>query len=84
MNMDHLVSQLVKRIGWSGDGRRGTVRLEVGRGDLAGATLLVEADAGGVDVDVELPAGVSADAYGARLRQRLEARGLTVRSLNVR
>jgi hypothetical protein len=83
MNMDHLVSQLVKRIGWSGDGRRGTVRLEVGRGDLAGATLLVEADEGGVDVDVELPPGVSADAYGG-LRQRLEARGLTVRSLNVR
>jgi hypothetical protein len=73
-SLEELLPALVRRVAWSGDGRSGTVRLELGSGPLAGATLLVHADAGRVRVRLDLPAGVDAAGWEQRIRQRLEAR----------
>jgi hypothetical protein len=57
-SLEDLVPALVRRIAWSGDRHRGTVRLELGAGELAGATLLVHADDGNVWVHMDVPPGV--------------------------
>lgn len=77
-SIESLLPALVRRIAWSGDGRRGTVRLELGAGELAGGVVVVHAD-GGREVRVELapPPGVDASALRARIRARLAARGLS-------
>lgn len=46
VSLEDLVPQLVKKIAWSGDAHRGTVRMELGAGELAGATLTVSAEMG--------------------------------------
>lgn len=82
--LEQLLQRLVRRAAWGGDGRRGSARLEIGAGPLEGATLLVQAEGGEVSVDLELPPGADAEPWRARLRERLEARGLSVRELSVR
>jgi hypothetical protein len=82
--LERLLTRLVKRAAWGGDGRRGTARLELGAGPLEGATLLVQADGGEVSIDLELPAGAAAGPWRERLFERLSARGLVVRDLTVR
>jgi hypothetical protein len=72
-SLEELLPALVRRVAWSGDGRRGTVRLELGAGELAGATLLVHADSGRVRVRLDVPPGVDAARWERRIRQRLEA-----------
>jgi len=83
VSLEDLVPQLVKKIAWSGDGRRGTVRMELGSGELAGSTLTVSADNGRVSVHVQVPVGTDAHAWHARLANRLVARGLAVDSVEV-
>jgi hypothetical protein len=82
--LEQLLGRLVRRAAFGGDGRRGTARLEIGAGELAGATLLVEADAGELTIDVDLPPGAHAGQWRERLSERLAARGLTVREITVR
>lgn len=82
--LEQLLTRLVRRAAWGGDGRKGSARLELGAGPLEGATLLVHAEAGELTIDLELPPGASADEWRSRLAARLEARGLSVRELNVR
>lgn len=74
--MEQLFPTLVSRIAWSGDSKKGAVRLEFGAGALAGGSLLVEAEGGEVRVHVSPPAGTDGDAIGQRIRNRLSARGL--------
>jgi hypothetical protein len=76
-----LAAQVVRRIAWGGDGRRGTARLEIGAGSLAGAVVQVETEGSEVSVDLELPVGVPGEALSRRLAERLSARGLRVRSI---
>jgi hypothetical protein len=83
-SLEDLVPQLVKRIAWSGDAQRGTVRMELGAGELSGATLTVSAEHGRVSVRVDTPPGTDVGAWRARLASRLEARGLSVESVDVR
>ncbi len=83
VSLEDLVPELVKRIAWSGDARRGTVRMELGSGELAGSTVMVSADNGRVTVHVHTPPGTDADAWRARIANRLEARGLSVDSVEV-
>jgi hypothetical protein len=83
VSLEDLVPELVKRIAWSGDSRRGTVRMELGSGELAGSTVMVSADNGRVTVQVHTPPGTDADAWRARIANRLEARGLSVDSVEV-
>jgi hypothetical protein len=69
-SLEELVPELVRRIAWSGDGKRGAVRLELGAGAYAGASVIVHAD--GPRVRVELGGLPEGDL--ARLRERLDAR----------
>jgi hypothetical protein len=80
-SLEDLLPVLVRRVAWSGDGRRGTVRLELGAGELAGGTLLVQVEEGRVRVRLSAPPGVDVGAWRGRIAERLEARGLTVDSV---
>jgi hypothetical protein len=84
-SLEELLPRLVRRVAWSGDGRRGAVRLELGAGPFEGATLLVQADGGRVEVMLDAglasggPAGADAAAVHAwrdRIAARLEAQGV--------
>jgi hypothetical protein len=81
--LDHLMARLVRRIAWSGNGRTGSARLELGAGELAGATLTIHADDGLVRVALELPPGVDRAAWKERISNRLGARGLQVEAVEV-
>lgn len=82
-SLEELLPALVRRIAWSGDGRRGTVRIELGAGALAGATLLVHADEGRVRVHLSAPAGADGEAWGRRIRDRLATRNIHVEDVEV-
>jgi hypothetical protein len=82
-SLEDLLPQLVRKVAWSGDGRRGAVRLELGVGSLAGATLLVQSEGGQVRVRLSAPPGLDADAWQARITERLAARGLSVDAVDV-
>ncbi len=82
-SLEHLLPALVRRVAWCGDGRRGTIRLELGAGELAGATLLVHADGGRVRVHLDLPAGVDAARWEERIRERLEKRRIPADAVEV-
>ncbi|MGO9838488.1 MAG: hypothetical protein ACLP1X_30270 [Polyangiaceae bacterium] len=81
--MEELWPTLVRRAAWSGDARRGTVRLELGAGALAGAVVMVHADNGRVRVELTAPPGVDLDAWRARISARLAARGFDVEAVDV-
>ena len=75
VSMEELLPQLVKRIAWAGDRRRGSVQLELGAGRHAGTVITVHAEDGRVRVELE---GSSASELRSRIRARLERHGLTV------
>jgi len=77
-SLEELLPALVRRVAWSGDGRRGTVRLELGSGVLAGAELVVHADEGRVRVQLRGPVGVDLGPLRERIAVRLAARGLAL------
>ncbi len=83
ISLEELLPELVRRAAWSGDGRRGALRLEFGAGALAGATLLVQADEGRVRVRLTVPPGTDADGWRSRISARLEGKGLDVDSVEV-
>ncbi len=83
VSLENLLPALVRRVAWSSDGKRGTARLEIGAGDLAGATLLVHADAGRVRVRLEAPPGVDVHSLRERIVQRLAARDIPVDEVEV-
>ena len=82
-SLEQLLPALVKRVSWSGDGRRGAMRLELGAGALAGATLFVQANDGRVSVRLEVAPGMHAEAWRARIHERLTSRGLDVEYVEV-
>lgn len=80
-SLEELVPELVRRIAWAGDGRRGTVRMELGAGSFAGASVLVHADDGRVRIEL---GGLPEHALGPlreRLSARLQARGFDLESV---
>jgi hypothetical protein len=83
VSLEHLLPAMVRRVAWSGDGRRGAARLEIGSGDLAGATLIVLADEGRVRVELDTPPGADVLSWQARIAGRLRARGLPVDHVEV-
>jgi hypothetical protein len=83
VSLEEILPALVRRIAWSGDARRGSVRLELGAGALSGATLLVRADGDEVHVALSVPPGTDLEDWRTRIAARLAARGLDVRSLDV-
>ena len=82
-SLEHLVPALVRRVAWSGDARRGTARLEIGAGELAGSTLLVHADEGRVQVHLSVPPGVDAASWQRRIAERLASRNIAAQSVEV-
>jgi hypothetical protein len=84
VSLEEILPQLVKKIAWAGDGKKGSVRIELGAGELAGSTLLVHADDGKVRVELSVPPGVDANAWKERIHSKLSARGLDVESVDVR
>jgi hypothetical protein len=82
-SLEHLLPALVRRVAWSGDGRRGTARLEIGAGDLAGAVLQIDADEGRVRVRLDVPAGVDARAWQERIERSLRDRNVPTDALEV-
>lgn len=83
VQMEQMITRLVRRVAWGGDGMHGTARIELGAGELAGATLTVHAQARELTVDIDLPPGVAAGPWRERLLARLEQRGFAIRELNV-
>jgi hypothetical protein len=83
-SLEQLMSALVRHIAWSGDHRRGTARLEIGAGPLAGATLLVHADEGRVRVQLDVPPGVDGPAWRDRIAHGLAERRIVADEVEVR
>ncbi len=82
-SIEAILPDLVRKIAWSGDGKRGSMRMELGAGALAGATVVVHADDGRVRVELDAPAGTDVDAWREKLGQRLAMRGVAVDELIV-
>ncbi len=83
-SLETLLPALVKRIAWSAEGKdRGAVRMEIGAGELQGAVLLVQADAGEVKIHVSVPNGADREAWREKLMRRLDARGVRVATLEI-
>jgi hypothetical protein len=78
-----LAAEVLQRVAWGGDRRRGVARLELG-GELAGAVVVVRGEGREVSLELSLPAGARAAELPERLSARLAARGLVVRELVVR
>jgi hypothetical protein len=76
LSLEELLPALVRKIAWSGDARRGTVRIELGAGALAGATLLVASDGGRVQVTLSAGSDVELEPWRDRIAARLADRGL--------
>lgn len=75
-DLQNLITTLARRVAWGGDRRRGSARIELSEGPLAGATLLVHAEEREVTVELELPGGVTAGGdWRERIIERLEERG---------
>jgi hypothetical protein len=81
-SLEDLIPELVRRVQWTGDGRKGTVRMELA-GAMAGSTLLVSADAGRVRVHLDVPVGVDASGWQERITQRLAARNIPTDEVEV-
>lgn len=78
VSMEELLPQLVKRIAWAGDRRKGTVQLELGAGRHAGTTVTVHADGGRVRVELQ---GSDVEELRSRIDARLKRHGLDVESV---
>lgn len=74
-DLQNLVAGLARRAAWGGDRRKGSARIELSEGALAGATLVVHAEQRSVSVELELPPGRGASGWQERIAQRLEGRG---------
>ncbi len=75
-SLEHLMPGVVRRIAWGGDKRKASVRMELG-GGLDGAVVLVHAEEGKLQVEVDGPAG-EVDQFRERITDRLRRRGLDV------
>jgi len=78
-DLQNLLTGLVRRAAWGGDRRKGTARIELSEGSLAGATLVVHAEQRSVSVELELPPGMATQGWQQRIAARLEARGFAAR-----
>jgi hypothetical protein len=77
------VEEAVRRIAWGGDRRRGVARIELG-GEHLGTTVVVQGEGREVSLSIELAPGRDAGSLPERLAERLRARGLSLRDVDVR
>ena len=78
-DLQNLLTSLSRRAAWGGDRRKGSARIELSEGALAGATLVVHAEQRSVSVELELPSGIASSGWQQRIAERLEARGFSAR-----
>jgi hypothetical protein len=78
-DLQTLLTGLVRRASWGGDRRKGSARIELSEGALAGATLVVHTEQHLVSVELELPSGVPTLGWQRRITERLEARGFAAK-----
>ncbi|HEY5374006.1 MAG TPA: hypothetical protein VIK01_09975 [Polyangiaceae bacterium] len=79
-DLQNLLTGLARRVAWGGDRRKGTARIELSEGALAGATLVVHTEQRSVSVEIELPDGSSAgQGLEQRILDRLAGRGFAAR-----
>jgi hypothetical protein len=76
-DLQNLLTGLARRSAWGGDRRKGSARIELAEGALAGATLHVHTEQRTVSVELELPPGMPAHRWQERIAARLEGRGFT-------
>ncbi len=81
VSMEDLLPQLVRRIAWAGDRRKGTVQLEIGAGRHEGTTVTVHADDGRVRVELHGRDPSATEDLRQRLDARLRRHGLDVESV---
>jgi len=78
-DLQNLLTGLARRAAWGGDRRKGSARIELSEGALAGATLVVHTDQRSVSVELDLPPGTAAQGWQQRIAERLEGRGFAAR-----
>jgi hypothetical protein len=77
-DLQMLINGLARRVAWGGDRRKGSARIELSEGPLAGATLIVHTEQRSVTVELQLPAsGGVAGTWQQRILDRLEERGFS-------
>ena len=74
-SLEELAPQLLRKMAWSGDGKRGAARLELGTGSLSGAVVTLEADGREVALSVEGLTASEESSLRSRLSEGLSARG---------
>lgn len=74
-SLEELAPTLLRKMAWSGDGRKGAARLELGEGALSGAVVMLEADHGVVALSVDGLSAAEESKLRTRLAAGLEARG---------
>ena len=77
-----VLEEVVKRVSWGGDRRRGVARIELG-GEHAGTAIVVRGEGRDVSLRIEVRRGGDAGALPERLRERLHARGLSVTDIEL-
>lgn len=70
-----LAPQLLRKMAWSGDGKRGAARLELGSGSLSGAVVTLESNGREVELSVEGLTAREESSLRERLSEGLSARG---------
>jgi hypothetical protein len=78
-----LVQEVVRRVSWGGDRRRGVARIELD-GAFSGTTIWVRGEGRALELEVSFGRGLESDGLAERLLRRLRARGLDVTELEVR
>jgi len=74
--VEQLVDRLLRRIALGGSRHRGTAFLEIGAGELQGASVTIHAEGGRLCIEVEAPQGEASRRWRHQLQERLRARGL--------
>ncbi|MBI3201772.1 MAG: hypothetical protein HYZ29_09545 [Myxococcales bacterium] len=78
------LERLVRRFSWGGNGKRGSARIELGSGPLAGATLVVHAEGREVSIEVEGGEDHAVGELARRVKARLDGKGLVLRDVSQR
>ena len=77
-DLQDLINGLARRVAWGGDRRKGSARIELSEGALAGATLIVHTDLRHVCVELDLPSGgILPGDWQQRILDRLAERGFS-------
>jgi len=82
-SLESLLPELVDKVAWSCDRRRGSMRLELRAGALAGGSVVVHADEGKVRVEIRTPPGADVEEWRSLLHARLLQRGIDLEHLSV-